>query len=90
MITTKNILPITTVKKNLMALVKQIESSSDPVVITKDGKAAAVIFNAEEYESLMETLEILSDKDLVKSLKKAQGEFQKGQSFSHEQVFKES
>ena len=89
MISTKNILPVTMVKRNLMKLLKKVQEEGDPLVITKDGKTAGVLMSSDEYEGLMETLEILSDKQLLKQLKKADGDFQKGRSYSHEQVFKE-
>ena len=89
MITTKNILPVTTVKKNLMGLLKQVQKGKDPLVITKDGKAAGVLLSTDEYENLIETLEILSDKSLMKSLKKSGEDFKKKSTYSHQQVFKE-
>ncbi len=67
----------------------QTTLDSDPLVITKDGKAAGVLMSADEYESLIETFEILSDKKLMKGLKKAQEDFRKGHTFTHDQVFKE-
>lgn len=89
MIPTKNILPITLVKKNLMKLVKEIEKNKDPIIITKDGRAAGVLISPEEYDGLLETLEILSDKKLVQSLKKSEDDFKKGHTYTHQQVFKE-
>jgi PHD/YefM family antitoxin component YafN of YafNO toxin-antitoxin module len=58
-------------------------------VITKDGKAAAVLMSPEEYEGLMETIEILSDKKLMRQLRKSDLDFRKGATYTHEQVFKE-
>ncbi len=89
MISTKNILPVTTVKKDLMALLKKVQIEKDPLIITKDGKAAGILMSAEEYEGLIETLEILSDSHLVKSLKKAEEDIRKKRVYSHPQVFEE-
>ncbi len=89
MITTKNILPVTTVKKNLLKLLRQVQEQNDPLIITKDGKAAGILLSPEEYEGLLETLEILSDKKLLKLLQKAELDYQKGRFYTHEQVFKE-
>lgn len=87
MITPKNILPVTMVKRDLMGLLKKIEQGGDPLVITRDGRAAGVLLNPDEYESLMETLEILSDKSLIKSLKKADLDFRKKRIYTHDEVF---
>ena len=89
MITSKNILPVTTVKKNLLKLLRRVQEENEPLVITKDGKAAGVLLSPEEYEGLLETLEILGDKKLLKQLHQSEISFQEGQYFSHEQVFKE-
>ena len=89
MISTKNILPVTTVKRDLMKLLKKVVAEGDPLIITRDGQAAGVLMSAEEYEGLMETLEILSDKALIRSLKRAEKEFGRGRVFSHKQIFEE-
>lgn len=89
MITPRNILPVTSVKRNLMKLLKKVEGGGDPLVITREGKAAGILMSAEDYEGLMETLDILQDKSLMKSLKRSRQDFAKKRVYSHEQVFKE-
>ncbi len=89
MIPSKNILPVTTVKKNLMKLLKRVQNERDPLIITKDGFAAGVLLSSEEYEGLIETLEILSDQNLIKSLKKSSEDFKAGRTFTHKEVFGE-
>ena len=89
MIIPKNIIPVTSARRNLMKLLKEIEGNGDPLVITKDGKAAGILMSPEEYESLVETSEILGDKKLLKSLQRAQEDFHKGRTATHDQVFKE-
>lgn len=87
MISTKNILPVTTVKRNLMKLLKKLENDGEPVVITKDGRAAGLLISPEDYDGLVETREILSDKELVKILKQSVEDHKKGRTFTHEEVF---
>ncbi|MFO1519205.1 MAG: type II toxin-antitoxin system prevent-host-death family antitoxin [bacterium] len=89
MISHKNILPVTTVKKDLLKLLKKVQEQGDSFVITKDGKAAGVLMSTDEYEGLVETLEVLSDKKLLKRLQKAEQDFQKNRTYTHDQVFKE-
>jgi len=47
------------------------------------------MMSMEDYESILETLEIESDRELVKKLKKAQGDIKKGKGVSLEQLNKE-
>lgn len=89
MITPRNIIPVTTAKRDLMKLLKQVREGGEPWVITRDGKAAGILMSADDYESLIETVEILADKKLLRSLRRGQEDFLKGRTFTHEQVFKE-
>ena len=58
----------------------------DRCVVTRHGKPEAVILAEDDYESLMETLEILSDQKLVKELKMATDEFKKGKGIPWEKA----
>lgn len=89
MITPKNIIPVTTAKRELMKLLKKVQEGGDPLVITREGRAAGILMGSDEYESLIETLEILSDKKLMRSIRRAREDFKKGRSYRHDQVFKE-
>jgi antitoxin YefM len=45
-----------------------VESTHERVVITKNGRPAAVLISYEDLESLEETLEVLSDPDAVRAI----------------------
>ena len=81
---TKNILPVTTVKKKLMSLLSEIQDGNEPIVITKDGLAAGVLLSAADYENMVETIEVLSDEELMLSIRKA---LKSKKRFSHDEVF---
>lgn len=81
------ILPITEVKRNLLPLIKKIQKLNESIAITRNGRAAAVLLSIEEYEGLLETLEILSDPDLVKFLRKSKKQAEAGKWLSHEEVW---
>ena len=80
-------LPITEVKKDLLSLVKRIEKINESVTITRNGKPAAVLLSIDEYEGMLETLEILSDPKLLKSLRKSKKQFEEGKFVTHEEVW---
>lgn len=42
----------------------------------------------DEIDSVIETLEILMDKDLMEGIKKAEEDFKKGNVFTHEEIKK--
>jgi antitoxin YefM len=55
------------------------------VTVTKNGSPVAVILAVEDFDSLLETLEILSDRSAV-GHQKAEQQMAQGQIFSEEQV----
>jgi antitoxin YefM len=54
-------LPLADVRDRLSPLVGSVESTHERIVITKNGRPAAVLISYDDLESLEETLEILSD-----------------------------
>jgi antitoxin YefM len=54
-------LPLSSVKAHLSELVDRVEDQHDRVVLTRNGKPAAVLISHDDLESLEETLSILSD-----------------------------
>ena len=45
------------------------ELADEPTIITKDGKPAIVVLGFEQFESLLETMEILSDRKFMEQLR---------------------
>jgi len=56
-----NTLPLATVRNQLSALVDDVNRTHDTLTITRNGKSAAVLISADDYESIMETLALLND-----------------------------
>ena len=84
------ILPISEVKAHLPELVTSVEDREEEVVVTRNGKPAAVLVNHAEYERLKETLDVLSDPELMAQIKLSRvfyGRRRRGLSF--EDVFGE-
>jgi antitoxin YefM len=63
-------LPLSEVKMKLSALVDSVSARDEEIIITKNGKPAAVIVSPDEFEGWKETLAIKSDDDLMKEIKK--------------------
>jgi len=60
---------------------------SPRVRITRSGRPAGVLLSAEEYEGLMETLDILSDPELSRAVQAGLEEADQGRLVSHEEVW---
>jgi prevent-host-death family protein len=83
-------LPISEVKARLPELVTGIEEREEEVVVTRRGKPAAVLVNYAEYERLKETLDVLSDPDLMRQIFRSRRFYAGGgKGLSFEDVFGE-
>ena len=83
-------LPISEVKARLPELVTGVAEREEEVVVTRNGKPAAVLINYAEYERVKETIDILSDADLMRQIRKSQAFYETGQKgLSFDEVFGE-
>lgn len=79
-------IPLAEARANLSRLVDEAMRTHQRVEVTRKGRRAAVILGAEDYHSIMETLDILSDPDLMRDIREAEAEAEGGEVFSLEQV----
>ena len=82
-------LPITEARQNLTTLVDRANKRLDEYVITVNGKPAAVLMSAKEYDSWRETNEILADKKLMKAIEQGEKDVKEGRLYDWEEVKKE-
>ena len=54
-------LPLAKVRDQLSSLVDDVTRTHDTLTITRNGTPAAVVISIDDYESIMETLELLND-----------------------------
>lgn len=84
------ILPISYVKARLPELVNGVAEREEEIIVTRNGRPAAMLVSYAEYERLKDTLEVLSDPDLMSQIRKSLGEIAAGKpGLSFEQVFAE-
>jgi prevent-host-death family protein len=65
-------LPLAEVRANLSRLVEEAERTHQRVEITKNGRRAAVLMGADDYDSLMETLDVLSDAETMAAIRESE------------------
>ncbi|MBI4367100.1 MAG: type II toxin-antitoxin system prevent-host-death family antitoxin [Deltaproteobacteria bacterium] len=82
------IFPVTEVKKRLLELLKQLQELNGTIAITKNGVPAGVLMSLDEYESLLETIEILANPATVKALQQSREEHAAGKLIDHREVWK--
>lgn len=79
-------LPLSEVRANLSKLVDDAVRTHERVEITRQGRRAAVIVSADDYDSIMETLSILSDQQLLREISDAESEADRGEVFTLDEV----
>lgn len=84
------VLPISEVKARLPELVSDVQGNAETIVVSRNGRPAAVLINYADYESLKETLDVLSDPDLMKQIRQSRAYYRAGgKGLSFEDVFGE-
>ena len=71
-------LSLSEAKMKLSELVDRVHSTDEEVMITKNGRPAAVLVSPGEFDSWKETIEILSSNDLMDEIRRGLVAFKKG------------
>ena len=79
--------PLSQAKTHLAKLLAEVEELGEEVVITRSGRPVAVLLSLAEYEGLLETLEILGDRDSAKQIELGLKEAASGELLRHEDVW---
>lgn len=72
-------LPLSVAKIKFSQLVDDVVRRDDEIIITRNGRPAAVLINVEEYESWRETQEIKANPELMREIQEGLKAIQKGQ-----------
>jgi prevent-host-death family protein len=62
-------LPLSEVKMKLSQLIDEVHSRDEQIIITRNGKPAAVLISPDEVESWQETVAIRTDTDLMEEIR---------------------
>ncbi|MGY2083961.1 type II toxin-antitoxin system Phd/YefM family antitoxin [Blastococcus sp. SYSU DS0539] len=74
------------VKAHFSRVIDEVAGTHERVTVTKNGSPVAVILAVEDYESLVETLEILSDPRARSEIRQAETEMAAGKVYDESQV----
>ena len=75
-------IPLAEAKKSLSAIIKDVVEKYDRFTVTKNGVKAAVILSSEEFDGLLETLDILSSKEEREAIARAKKQVKTGNTVS--------
>ncbi len=80
------ILTISEAREKLTSLVANSSRLLEKYLITVNGKPGAVLMSHDEHESLMETLDILSQPGALKEIREAEKELKEGKYITLEEL----
>jgi len=71
-------LPLAQVKSKFSEMVDRVEQTHDRIVVTRNGRPAAVMMSPDELASIEDTLELLADPDARRELAEARDAHDRG------------
>ena len=82
--------PLSEAKAHFPEIVKGVELREEEIIVTRKGRPAAVILNYAEFQRYRETVDTLTDKKLMKQIRKSTSFYKKKKKgLSFEKVFGE-
>ena len=70
--------PLSYVKAHLSEITDQVEGEHERVVVTRNGRPAAVLISPDDLEALEETLAALSDPGLMERIREGEAAVEQG------------
>jgi prevent-host-death family protein len=74
-------------KARLTRLLSEVEELGEEVVITRSGRPVGVLMAFQEYEGLLETLEVLADQELAAAVRQGLAEAAEGKTLGEAEVW---
>ena len=81
-----NTMSLKELRPELPKVIARIDGKLDRYIVTKRGKPVIVMLSVEDYESLMETLDILADPKAMADLRKGEDDIRKGRTHSWAEI----
>jgi prevent-host-death family protein len=66
------------IKAHLSEVVDRVERQHDRVVLTRNGRPAAILVSPDDLEALEDTLDLLSDPEALREISRAREEISEG------------
>jgi antitoxin YefM len=74
---------LTEVRDNLSDILDRVASTGEEWIVTRHGRNVAVILSFEEYEALIETVNILSDENAMDAIAEGLNDLDEDRGASH-------
>ena len=85
----KNTLSISEARKKIFEIAEDVQKPGKHYTFTENGIPKAVLMSADQYDSLVEDLELLSDPGFAKRMEAAEKELERGEYVTLEELKKD-
>jgi len=79
-------LPVADARSHLSKLIDAAMTTHERFEITRNGRRAAVLLSADDYDTLQETIAVLSDTDTLRQLAASDAELARGEGESEQSL----
>ena len=76
-------------RANLRELLDNVKKTHARYTITRNGEPDAILISVEDFEAILQTMEILGDPELMAQIKQGQAELDRGEGIPLDQVRQE-
>ncbi|MEQ9569912.1 MAG: type II toxin-antitoxin system Phd/YefM family antitoxin [Longimicrobiales bacterium] len=76
----QDVQPLSAFRANAASFLEQVRTTKRPLVLTQHGRSAAVVLDVDEYEALVEQVEVIRD------IRDAKSEMSRGEGIAHEEI----
>jgi len=85
----KTTISISEARKRIFEIANEIQKPDKYYTLTEKGRPKAVLMSADQFDSIMETIDILSDPNILENIKIAEEEYKKGDYVTWEELKEE-
>ena len=83
------IMPVTRFKRELLEILKDMKDEDATITVTRNGEPVGVIMTPYRFDAMLETIEILADKDVTAALGRSAADFKAGRIYLDDDVWKD-
>ena len=84
-----NTITLKELRPGLPEVIDRIDTKWDRYIVTRRGKPVCAMLSIEDYDAMLETIEILSDPAALKRIKKSKDEIRRGETIPWDKLRQE-
>lgn len=75
-------IPFSQARSKLTELFDEVQRQHEHVIVTRNGRPAAVLMSLQEYEAIQETLEVLADPQAMDDIRRSEADVRAGRVYN--------